>query len=523
MFSSRTAPILMFSISRAGAFDKPRLLVWDVLTGVVISSIGNPCIREIEFSDNRRVVNLLDNYFGGHSFCVYDAFGGTRLRDEGLMRLHDHQLGAHWPDGGNLRFATSSTINGDHTIKIHELQRASGSPLLPVESFRIPNHPGIFSFSPVSFHASFVTGTEAVVLDVRTSKTLLRTRVAQTDLSSPGWFSPDGRFFACGTSLYDICVWKNTSADYTPWSTFRSRLPFEGFLSSPTSSSMLTWGIGWVQLLHPDTLPAPPGSGKLGHHLVACFADCTRIATVRKLDSVITVLDCPLGTLRRSIDTDMEIRDIKIVDDIIVVVDVTMLARWDPETGRRVHGARSVPTGEVAVSNLVAHLTLSPDCSQVAFTERSNRGTSFGARLRGVEPPKAIASFEPHHSENVVEIRFSPDQRELWLLNSVKVQLRNEYCVTRLEVAGNGGGGQKVITEALDSEGTFMWSWADLFSRGYRIGPDAGWIKDPRGTKLLWLPPHWRSAHGLDVRWDGRFLTLVSSRHPVPVIIGFPS
>ena len=513
---------ILIHISRAGTFDRPRLLVWDILTGVVVSDIGNPSTREIGFSGDRRIVSLLGNYFGGYSFCAYDAPEGTRLRDEGLTRWPDHQLGAHWPCKDNLRFATSSMAGGERVIEIHELQQILDSPLLLVESFSIPDYHGTFSFSPVSFHASFVTGTGIVVLDVRTSKLLLQTRVARTDLSPPGWFSPDGQLFACGTSQYDICVWQNTSAGYTPWNNFCSRLPFKGFLSSPTSSSMLTWGLTWVQLLHPNSYPGPPDSNPIhrqrGYHLVARFADCARIATTRIGSGVVTVLDCPLGTLRQSIDTRMKILDIKIVDDTVVVVDISMLARWDPQTGRRVHGARSVPTDEVAVDNSAVYLTLSRDCSQVAFIEASQRGTGLGVRLRGVEPPGAIASLGPRHSENVVDIRFSLDQRELWLLNSVKVLSLSSFHVMKLGVGGSGGR-RKVTTETL--EGT--WSWVHLFSFGYHIGTDARWIKDTRGTKILWLPPTWRSVRGLDVRWDGNFLALIASNHPVPIIIEFQS
>ena len=68
-----------------------------------------------------------------------------------------------------------------------------------------------------------------------------------------------------------------------------------------------------------------------------------------------------------------------------------------------------------------------------------------------------------------------------------------------------------------------MWPWVDLFSSGYRIGSSVKWIKDPRGTERLWLPPNWRSVDGSGVRWDVNFLALVASHHPVPVVIEFPS
>ena len=505
------------------AHDKPRLLVWDILTGAVISDIRNPRTVQIQFSGNRRMVYLPGNYFGGCSFCTNGRVWS--LDDERVIQWPDHRLGAHWSYEGNIRFATSSLTGGKWVVKVHELHQASDSPLL-VESFPIPCAYWNFAFSPISFHASFTNEAGILVIDVRTSELLLRTEVTGRNPSPLGLFSPNGRFFVYEASEYEIRVWQNSPTNYVPCGSFRSRFQFEGFSFSPTSPSMLTWGRAGIQLLHPDTLPAPtsssPPNNRRECHLVARFADCARIATVRKWDHIITVLDCPLGALQRSIDTGMKFQDIKIVDGIIIVANDT-LARWDPETGRRVHGARSV----VPSHGTIAHLTLSQDCSQVAVLETSLQMIFVEIRLLGVEPPKAIASLGRPHSYAVAEIRFSPDQRELWLLkysHHTGVP-RGPFSVTKLGAPGSGGGEWKMVTEMLDSEDdtSAQWSWIDLFSRGYRIGSGAKWIKDPRGAKILWLPPNWRSVDGLDVRWDGNFLALLDSHHPVPIIIEFPS
>ena len=510
-------------------FDRPRLLVWDVLTGVVVSNIGNPSTREFGFSCNRRIVDLLGNYFGGYSFCVYDAPQGKQLRDEGLEGWPDRQLGAHWAYKDNLRFATGSTIDGKYVIEVHELQKSLGSPLLLVESFPIPRHDGTFSFSPGSFHASFVTESQVVVLDVRTSKRLLGADVKSRSPPPPGWFSPDGRFFAFEMSQYEICVRQNTSTHYVPWSNFRSRLPFEGFLSSLTASSMLTWSAAGIQLLHPDTLPSPAGSRGLGHHLVAYFADCARIATTRLNDSVVTVLDCPLGTLRQSVDMVMDMRDIGVVGDIVFGVKSTAYARWDSEAGREAPRGWSPSIDFVdlrGAPDRVGDITLSRDCSQVAITEDRDGTISARVHLHGIKPPGAVASFEMRHLGDIIDIQFSPDQHELWLLDRVRALPRDEYRVTRLEVVGSGGGRFRVIKETLNSErGTpqSVWPWVHLFSRGYRIGSGARWIRDPGDTKILWLPPSWRSADGGDVKWEGKFLAFLSSHHPAPIVIEFTS
>lgn len=45
------------------------------------------------------------------------------------------------------------------------------------------------------------------------------------------------------------------------------------------------------------------------------------------------------------------------------------------------------------------------------------------------------------------------------------------------------------------------------------------WVTDSMNSKLLWLPPNWRTQHGLDVEWDSDFLALVGSHHKKPIII----
>ena len=73
------------------------------------------------------------------------------------------------------------------------------------------------------------------------------------------------------------------------------------------------------------------------------------------------------------------------------------------------------------------------------------------------------------------------------------------------------------LTRFLDNEEP----WVSLFGspHGYCIGSRSEWVKDSRDGHLLWLPPNWRTKHGLDVRWDGNFLALVGIHHHKPIVI----
>ena len=124
----------------------------------------------------------------------------------------------------------------------------------------------------------------------------------------------------------------------------------------------------------------------------------------------------------------------------------------------------------------------------------------------------------------VADVRFSPDEQQLWLLaNNVGLgedpsgRAFPSYCLATLEVTENQHLGNVAKRYLWDD-----WPWVDHFSpHGYHIRRDSGWVSDPRGNKLLWLPPNWRAKQRSDVRWDGDFLAFVGNHHPQPIVIEF--
>jgi WD40 repeat protein len=233
------------------------IVVWDIKTGAIINDIVNSFEGDcrIMFSGNY-TVTLITDY--SKAFRAYDALNGALLYEGEILPRFDRSLGAYWEHGESLRLATSYAAGGKLAIDIHQLQSSSAPLFQIVKSFVVPPHDGKFSFSPVSFHASFVTETEITLLDVRGSEVLLRTEAPQPLYLLPGRFSPDGGFFACGTWESEIHVWKNTPAGYTPWSGLKPRLDFGSFSFSPTATSILAWGGEGVQLLDNGTrIPSP--------------------------------------------------------------------------------------------------------------------------------------------------------------------------------------------------------------------------------------------------------------------------
>ena len=393
-----------------------------------------------------------------------------------------------------------------------------------LSSFPIPPQDGEFYFSLVSFHASFVTQGGAIVLDIQDSRILLQTQFVQEYGIKQGQFSPDGRFFACGTSEDKIRIWQNTPTGYLPWRTLRPRLPFRGLLFSPTAFSISCCDSGGIQLFQPgnDPGPLPPTKVDPHHkcqsHLVAWSTDWVHIAMAKEGSNIVTILNSSSGN-PQLISTDMEVQDIKIVDNTLFVVDRCRLVCWELEAGGAEdsgHCARRVVVETLGIHPDARQLTLSHDCSQVAFTRD---GTVFPHDLRA---PGPIANYVS--ADRVLDLQFSPDQYQLWLLTEQLGKVKSHpaggesctvnYHLLELAIMESGGFGD-VVSESLATRQ----SWADLSSHGCSIR--GSWVKDPKGSKLLWLPPNWRSQNQRDVKWNGNFLSLGEGHHPEPVIIQF--
>lgn len=243
-----------------------KIVVWDIQTGVVVCFINldGDNLDDIAFSGTKTITIVM-----GGRIRIYNVMTGEQLWASELFLSHDNQLGIHWTHDGSLRFARSLLSDGKFTISICELQQTSSSLVSAVASFTVAPYDGKISFSPVSCHASFVTETEIVILNVQGSTTLLRTKEVSPLYTPPGCFSHDGCFFACGTVENEIYVWKNTPGGYVPRSTLRPLLSFIGFAFSPIATSILCRGSEGIELFHLES-----------------FASGTHIATIRQEEGI---------------------------------------------------------------------------------------------------------------------------------------------------------------------------------------------------------------------------------------------
>ena len=384
-------PCILISVSR-------KLIIWDTQTGVVVGELDTWLADRIIFHGDQRTITLCT---WSLVFSTYDTLTGLQLSKDISTSSPYSRFGGYWTQRDTLQFATSSKATGGSVINIYKLQPTLVPPLYMLSSFHIPFTMKEFSFSPVSFHASFVTQDELIVLDVWTSQLLLQTKVAGVNPQKLPEFSPNGHFVACQTFDHEICIWQNGLNGYVPWCNLGAWFPFEGFSWSPTSALILGWGFGGIQLLCPNNHSFPLSNkaspnlqGK--NYLVAYSADEAYIATTKEGYSVVTVLDCLWGTTPQLINTDMKIMDIKIVDNAVFVADRCRIVSWNLGAAGMVHSAYDGVTTISPTNNVNIHsLRLSPDCSLVAHEDYYHcQGITPSNSKGGLPAPEAGARTE---------------------------------------------------------------------------------------------------------------------------------
>ena len=475
------------------------IVIWDIKTGVIVKHIviSAKHLDRIVFSGHYTITLFTECC---KAICTYDALDGTLLCEGELPPRFNRQLDAHWEHEDSLWFVTSYDTDENTAIDIHRLQPSSIPPFPTIESFVVPPRGGILSFSPVSFHASFVTWYEITVLDVRDSKVLLRAEEPQGLENESGRFSPDGGFFACGTSSGRIRVWKNTSTGYTTWASFKIRSLFDSFSFSPTAISILVWGLSGVELLdnHADVLSPntiTPDSG-YDDYLMAHSKDGTRIATAWRGGDVITVVDPLSDAPERSINTAMEILDVGIVGNTVFATDSHEVVGWDPEVGEIVHRALCVVVEVIDPED-------DDPCSLVTFTVH---GIIFLYRFRDQEVYQKCTV-----DRDVMDIRSAPDGHQICFVTEANLleAIHPQGCTVEQFV-----GLSEEFTEGLCSPD-------DPFSlHGCHIPPWSTWIGGDGNRKLLWLSPSWRDS-GWKATQNGGFLVLVIQFPLMPIIIAF--
>jgi len=200
-------------------------------------------------------------------------------------------------------------------------------------------------------------------------------------------------------------------------------------------------------------------------------------------------------------------------------MDARGLVSWHLEgvvTVRNARDARrvTVDLATHAHGGSVERVVLSHDCSQIAFAMEETVFL-YDVKTQEIFDKRTI-------DDEIMDIQFSPDGRHLCITTIVGIYGEHErpsiHCFVKLEM-GEDRRFAGATREFLQVE----WSRDNLLRppHGYCIGSGCDWVEDSRGNKVLWLPPSWRTEHGLGARWNGRFLALVGGHNTTPIIVEF--
>ena len=381
----------------------------------------------------------------------------------------------------------------------------------------MPYHDGSFSFSPISFHASFVTNEKIIILDVHNSNVLLHAEGFQATHLYSGVFSPDGCFFACESESHiaSIAVWKCTPAGYILWTSVRTRFQYDEFSFSPTSTSILTWGSYGIQLLHLDNCVHPLTTNSPdGCHLVTCSIGGTWIATARQGGHIITILNTLSGIPQYSIDIVLEIMCIGFSHNTIMALNKCQAVRLNLESYNTVE-VEINPQLWSLMSGSIGY-TLSDDGAQIAIIDNEC------LILYDVESQQIISRDDVIRGRDITGVLFSPCKSKLWCTSTYSEPLEGWPYIGGGDVIQVEIEREQVVSSAMH-ELEDEWSFFGFFKScdGFHLGCDGRWVEDSGGKKIFWLPPSWRVREMKDLRWTGNCLALVDGNREKPIIIQF--
>ena len=521
------------------------LISWDLQTGIQISEIPLEeestahCPQSITYSGCGTMFGVLFMGSDATTISIYDVLSNTPLCHHPIKK---YILETIWTHGECLQFATF----GPEFLTIWEVGFTSKHPPTEVESLPIPNNfepASEYLFLPTLSRLAFICEEihskwghlkwTILVWDAQHHKLLLNS----VDVYSPKslTFSSDGHFFVCGTEGPDFYLWKESSTGYILHQklTTTDRLGFCAPLLSPSGRSIVVSSDSLLQLQHTTDSTTSPSSVApqvplSGYFILEFSPDRSLVVTAESHENMATVIDLKSSAIQLIIDAGMGIYGLRITGSAIIVIGDGKVITWNLPIGDHVLSARvnvddsiqitmfGYPTplkllwssifGHSAPPRLLhmQYASISPSSDYMAVV-----GTIAG---RGAN--LIIYSLSGEHLADtpfsgVCHLMwFSPDGHEVWCYElegykGWRIIKDNESNTTKLEDLDPARG---------PSEGH---PWES--SCGYQVTDD-GWILNPSGKWLFWLPPHWRVQRG-GMMWSGQFLSSLVVPGPEAIIL----
>ena len=502
---------------------------WDLQTGGVVSAIERegPKIRwaSITYSMNVKMVAVFSKHTTSATISIYNVVTGAYVHDVDplgssnpdpvLRASYVYQI---WAYGESIRFATPEPTG----ITIWEVGFAPGATPTQIETISIPCTTTFFpnirsqdirvaEFHPASHRLAFYGPKETLLVwDVRTSKSLLH--LSDIDYHN---FSPDGRFLAC-TVGPKACLWKESPTGYTLFGTFTpATYPIPHF--SPDGQSIVTFLSYQIQLWDTKSI-ATATSGILVQalqrtnrgFLLEFLPDRPLAVTTRKEDKTVTVFDLESGVPRLTIDTSIEVYGLRSIGNTIIVIGDEKVITWNlpegnffPCAGMNVKDStRTINFRNKDIMDFSAAASVSLDLRYIAIVGGDENGNFLDVYC--------VSTGQNIRRETwATALWFAPGEREIWCVDEDEDEAEDVFTISR---------GALHRAEAVADIGDGRWGCPWGSSCGYEVRDD-GWIIGAGGDRLLMLPPLWQPGRKVNRVWNGKYLALLSSELPEPVIL----
>ena len=454
------------------------IIIWDIQTGGIV--------REVECDATLSSPNLLVWSLDGKTIGAVHGRSYTRtvtmygVASGGI--LSHNTLGSRdepylWAHDKSFQIMGTSLDHRSYTWKIDILE--VGPTLTQVRSFSIPVQwsPKWFhikSFSPISHHFSISAPSgigQLLVLDAQNPAGHL---LEYNGLSNSHCFSSDGKLF--GAYFYgDFNVWEYNHAPnpiYTLWKKFpgQSWSPNKTCPQfSPTSLSILGILGGVFQVWYLDDHSTCIASSE-PYTLVPPHA--TYIVTAHLQESIVTITNCISRTTSQFINAGTTILGFALTGNVLLVVGLDIIVAWRITDGGTVDGVFDDRVADPSDSIW----TISP------------------------EPP-----LQGNQGSAPLELPIAAQVGSI-ALDRILIHIYHSGTgETPKDTLEFDHGFNPWYNLKVTSQGQYYLSWDELNqtnnpSEDNGLTPQTafqeGWVKDPEGRHLLWLPVEWRIVEG---------------------------
>ena len=496
----------------AYSYYRDCIVSWDLQTGGLISNIctvGERC-KSMTYSE---CGTMLGGLFGQRTIMIYNTSSGMQISS---YSLQESTVVTIWTHREHLQFATIDS----ESITIWKVGFTSNC--IPTQINSLPGPDNLSKkklvFLPALYYLAFVDKSRVVVWDAQCQKILLNS--ADVDKPQNISFSCDGNFLACGTKSSKFYLWKKSPDRYLLHATQTSNVSEAIPVVSPNGGSVISFGDSTIfssgsilQLWHTTYSPTSSISIQPSQHsknfLLEFFPDKPLVAATEWLGKTVTILNVKSGSPQLVIDAGTEICGIGIIERKIMVVCDGKIVTWELPAGDCAPNLQwnienSVQTTKIECPEPIEKLyaSISPDLNYVAF-----------GSLETTDTPSIC---DIHTGKNLATAWSNGTIPEFTLGGTEVCCARASGVVDKWAIVKDDGSKTiklEQLWEMQIPQGGLSWH----SPCGFQVTDD-GWVLNPGGKQLLWLPHQWQSME-VKRRWNGKFLAVFPSGLPEPLIL----